>query len=73
MMRETDRFQAAGEDGRVFTVVERRIVSTATTLRGRTAERLGARDYVLSDGRDLNPIDHETFKIVLTDEIIRKV
>jgi hypothetical protein len=73
MMRETDRFSARGDGGANYTVIEYREVLTETPLRGRRAEALGARDYRLSDGRHVNWIDNETFQILDTNEVIRKV
>ena len=70
--REVDRFEAKSDNGTLYTVIEYRRVIRTTLMEG-TRETLGTRSWALSDGRDLNWINDSTFKIVATDEIIRKL
>lgn len=72
-MPVTDRFEAVGEDGQRYTVIETRETLTAKPLSGNHTSMFGAADYRLSDGRHVNWIDDETFKILDTNEVIRKV
>ena len=68
-----DRFDAASDDGDLFTVEVYQTVRTTRLLNGESRVTRGMKRLALSDGRDLNWIDAQTFKIVVTDEIIRKV
>lgn len=72
-IRETNRFQAVADDGAAYTVVERTVFTEFVPLSGDRRWVRGARDYVLSDGRDLDPRGDGLFKILDTDQIIRKV
>lgn len=72
MRRETDRFECTGASGRNYTVLERTMVITQRSIsRAQTVN--GTRDYITADGQDVNMIDDDTFQIVSTDEILRKV
>ena len=70
---ELRRFQAAGEDGTIYTVVERQQMTTSRPLSGAPREVGGSIDYVLADGEHLNPNNDGTFTIVQTDEILRPI
>jgi hypothetical protein len=74
MERETRRFRAVSNDGGAeFTVIEYRSVTEYRDLSDDTS--IGQRHprFALTDGSSVNQIDPETFKIVRTDQIIRKV
>ena len=73
MEREIRRFQAASDDGDVFTVIEYQNFIERRLLSGDTSITKGLKRLVLSDGSRVNQIDPETFKIVQTDQIIRKI
>lgn len=71
--KERSRFQANGESGRVFTVIEFEEYREIRSLNGPDQIVPGLRRISLADGSPLEVIDTDTFKIVETDEIIRKV
>ncbi len=75
MEKETGRFQAESDEGRVFTVVVIQEIIEDRRLTGHpSSTRLGLRELFLSDRSSaVNQIDPVTFKIVETDQIIRKV
>lgn len=68
------QFEAATEDGETFTVVEFQ-TSSELVSGGQSHWAKAQLDYELADGRDVSPADKigEKFKIVDTDQIIRKV
>ncbi len=73
--REVDRFAVKTDDGERFILVEYHVTTTTQNLDGNTSIAQGKSPAVLrlSDGRAVNFIDSETFQIVDTDQIIRKV
>ncbi len=70
---EKERFLAQDDAGRVYTVVIYQETREYRTLSGPSQTIEGALRATLSDGRSLDWIDAETFEIIDTDEIIRKV
>jgi hypothetical protein len=65
---ETGRYRAKTTDGKEYIVVQyQEFVSAAT------GEIPGMKRLRTSDGLDVNCIDSETFMIVQTKEIVRKV
>lgn len=73
MEREIDRFQAQNEAGDVFTIIVFQRFGDSRPLSGPVRYLPGSKRMVLLDGSHVNYIDAETFKIVETDEIIRKI
>ncbi len=71
-MQESGRFVCAGADGRRYVVVEYHHMITADPLSPRHVKS-GVKEWLLDDGRHLDPIDDDTFEIVLIGEIIRRV
>lgn len=69
---EINRFKARSDSGSVYTVVEYQTIIHFEGLSSGGSMK-GTKSLVLSDGRHVNYIDENTFKIVATDEIIRKV
>lgn len=69
--RPIGRFRARGDSGKIYIVVERQKFIRVGT--DGSPELPGTRRFVLDDGRDVNQVDAETFKIFATDEIIRKI
>lgn len=67
------RHIAESDDGETFEVLEYQHYTQARPLSGSPTRLPTVREYFLSDGRDVNWVDSETFKIVETDQIIRKV
>jgi hypothetical protein len=72
MEQETGRFRAISDDGQEFVVIEYQPICETRTLSG-TSITKGLKRLVLSDGSSVNQIDPETFKIVQTHQIIRKI
>lgn len=70
-----DRFEAEADDGTVFVVLGYQTIQEVRLLSGAVKHARGAKEYVLSDGRHLNPVkdDPEAFQIFDSDEIIRKI
>jgi len=70
---EIERFKTIGESGFQYYVIKYRTDIINVGI-GRT-DRLKSKkiSYLLGDGRDVEDIDANTFKIVSTNEIIRKV
>jgi hypothetical protein len=74
MEREIERFEAQTENGTVLTVVIFQEFVDATAM-GDTAQRWipGMKRIELDDGSPLNFIDNKTFRLVLTDQIVRRI
>ena len=72
MEQEIDRFQCQSDDGEKFIVIKHQEVVLERRLTGETP-RKKLPVLRLEDGRVVTPLDAETFKIVDTDQIIRKI
>ena len=72
MDEEVARFEAVANDGKKYTVVEYQPVTTFRPLSGSASMVAAAMSYTLLDGSAVDLIDEATFKIVATDEIIRR-
>ena len=72
MERETGRFRAVSDDGEGFIVIECQRIIETRTFTG-TLITKGLKRFRLSDGSSVNRLDPETFQIVQTQQIIRKV
>ena len=70
---EKERFLAQDDSGRVYTVIIHQQVHEHRPLSGPSRTIKGGLRAVLSDGRSLNRLDAETFEIVQTHEVVRKV
>jgi hypothetical protein len=71
-MRVTKEFRASSADGTEYRVVcWQGEIDTSSTYQQRSS-RLGPREYRLADGRALNCIDEDTFKIVATGETVQR-
>ena len=71
--REKTRFNAVAEDGTTYTVIEIQRYSVFRPLSGAQQERPSSRRYQISTGEEVTPLDGETFQIVCTEQVIRKV
>ncbi len=69
---ELRRFQARGDSGTIYTVIETQQINRVP-MGDRVHEVPGTIYLKLLDDRNVNFIDDNTFKIVRTDEIIRKI
>ncbi len=73
MEREFERFDAKADDGSIYTVIGYQQFIEARTVDQPTQWLKGMKHYELDDGSPVNYVDAKTFKIVMTDQIIRKV
>jgi len=73
MEQQIDRFKAVSDDGTDFTVVIYQEMVVSRPLGGDVQYIKGLKRCALSDGRHVNMIDATTFKIVSTDQVIRKI
>jgi hypothetical protein len=72
--REIDRFDAADEDGRLYTVVHLEKVSFPRSITGGLPEMPGSKRFELSSGESVNHIEGDTFQVVQSGQVIfRKV
>lgn len=71
--REIDRFEALGDSGRLYTVVVWTENVLFRRLSGNSLKLSGPTELTLDDGRDVSPIDDRSFRIVDTDEVLRRV
>lgn len=71
--REIDRITAVSDSGRAYVVVVLQEFIERTPI-GRPREWLpGIKSYELESGMPVNFVDDDTFRIVQTDEVIKKV
>lgn len=70
---EIGRFQAVSGSGREYTILVMQDMIDASSHDHPHAEIPGKKSLVTSNGFAVNRLDAETFKIVETDEIVRKV
>ena len=73
MEQESRRFKARSDRGKEFTVIEYQSIHEHKDLSGKISTTKGLGRFALNDGSTVVQIDSETFKIIQTDEIIRKV
>ena len=73
MRKEINRYRCIGDSGREYTVIEHQNFTRFETLNNPPQEVPGTKGWILSDGRDVNFIDDNTFQILDTDEFIRKI
>ena len=75
MPREVEiaRFRARSDSGAEYVIVEYQHFYPASSPEYPGAEVRGQKRLLTSDGREVNYIDPETFRIVGTDEVIREV
>ena len=74
MKKEIERFRAISDDGTEHTVIRYRLDIWFTPVSGkRQLVRSVASFELYGDEREVGMVDSETFKIVETDQIIRKV
>jgi hypothetical protein len=73
MEQETGRFRAVSDDGEEFVVIEYQRIHEHKDLNGKISITKGLKRLALNDGSGVNRIDPDTFKIVQTDQIIRKI
>ena len=72
MKQKVQRFKAVADDGKMFMVIEYADV-VSVPAGGSLLRADGVSSWELSDGRDVNMRDAETFQILDTNQIIRKI
>jgi hypothetical protein len=73
MERETRRITCRDDAGNQHTVIEYQEIIPAPSFGDPSAKIFGMKRLTLSTGDHVNFIDENTFKIVATDQIIRRV
>lgn len=73
MRKEIGRYYCMGDSGHEYIVIEYQNYRRWQPLSGPAQDVPTTKEMFLSDGRDVNFIDENTFQIVLTDEIVRKI
>jgi hypothetical protein len=73
MRKEINRYRCVGDSGRQYTVVEFQNFRRHRTLNNPPQDIPTTKECFLSDGRDVNWIDENTFQVVVTDEFVRKI
>lgn len=72
MVREVERFLAKTDKGKEYIIVHYQEYLSTDDFAGHE-EIEGQEGYVTSEGLVVNRIDSETFQIVETNEVVRKV
>jgi hypothetical protein len=70
---ETHRFRVRSDRGTEYIVIEYQEMISFAHLEDLGSEKPGLKRLATSDGSPVNYIDSKTFKIVSTDEIVRKI
>ena len=73
MEHKVARFNARSETGKEYIMIKFVEVHENHDLSGKVSKIRGRPRFALEDGSAVMPIDDKTFKIVQTEEIIRKV
>lgn len=73
MEKEIERFEAESDDGTIYTVVIIQEYRDASSMSNPNSWVPGLKRLELLDGSAVNSLDSKTFKVVATDEIIRKI
>lgn len=76
MEQEIDRFEAKADDGTVYTIIEYQEFTEHRPVDSPNTEWVkGMKRLELEDGSPVNAVrnDPETFQIVATDQIVRRI
>lgn len=71
--RETDRFLVKTDDGKEYTIIQYQEYISTSSFDNPHGEVEGLKSLSTSTGLHVNYIDPKTFKIVETNEIVRKL
>lgn len=71
--RQIGSFQAKSDNGELRTIIEFQEYDSVLTSVGTIIETEGLKKWKTSMGSELNQIDSETYRIVTTNEILRKI
>jgi hypothetical protein len=72
-IEKTDEFKAVSDEGNEYLIAEYQGIINMGSMKNPNAEAKGLKWLKTSNGFAVNYIDADTFKIVETDEIVRKV
>jgi hypothetical protein len=70
---EIERFKAVDEDGNQHTIICYQATIESNLMNGSVGVTKGLKKYVTSTYEPVDAIDSETFKIITTDQIVRKI
>ncbi len=73
MEKEISRVEARADNGTTYTVIEYQKIIETRLLSGQMSRASGTKRFALSNGGSVNYRDPETFEIVQTGEVIRKI
>lgn len=73
LSREVDRFQAISDTGEIYTVIEYQIYEVFHSFGSQSNELLHQRDLVTTTGLSVNYIDDNTYMIVATGVVLKRV
>jgi hypothetical protein len=75
MMRrvEINRFDAKSQSGKLYTIIEYQEQVSATGFGNPNNIHKGLKSWVTSEEQSVNQIDSETYQILGTNEIVRKI
>jgi len=72
-IREIGHFRARSQSGNIYFIVEYQEFIPAGTFKNPHYEHAGLKSWKTIEGRLVNQTEPETYQIVGTDEIIRKI
>lgn len=70
---EEERIGATDENGRRVTVIQWCTMIPHRPVSGPSSEIKGTRSWTTSDGLDVNYVDENTFEIVQTDMVLKRI
>ncbi len=68
-----DQFSAESENGKIYTIVVLRDYIVGYNPKNPDAEYPGKTEYRTDDDLHVEPIDYYKFRIIETDEIVRRI
>ena len=73
MLRETDRFQAGGDDGQIYTVVVLTHFYPSKVIRGEREPTQGASEYRTDDGSHVRQLDAGHYLVLATGVVLTPI
>lgn len=71
--KEISRFEAQSDSGERYTVIEYQTMIEFQPISGPKSFVGGTKELLLANGSDVEFIDDDTFQIVKTDKVIRRI
>jgi hypothetical protein len=72
-IKEIERFQANGDDGKEYTIIIWQEFKTVRTMGNQTSVSPGLKSAKLADGRPCNRLEDNIFKVVETGNILTRI